>query len=1342
MKRLLSACMACIMTITCCAPIVYAEGAPQIVGGTQVTVGEAVKPSADETMPNAKEPLAPPTAKNPPPSGAKVTDKDAPNETSENYSKVQPRKEIIRETGRVTSLEPDEPTVKIPDPRNEIPPCPVSTLAIANLAIPTAELELNPSKELSAWLHGYYPKKSDTYDFKIELWSATDGTKTPVESGTGTFTSSATGDFTVSCKYPTKEDYYAGAVTFTLDKKDVVINIRSFNCSKDLLNTKITDEASYIAALTGTVAADYTLMNDIVITKPIILNASTSSTITALGYSEGMYSPERKITFKVPSAEEYAIKGKNYLTHKGITFEVNGITPSKSLIQYGYGFRACKFKVSNLATGSMRSIIENLTSSLEMSEVNVQGEHINFYAIEDIAQYSSVKQNTYRIDASGEGLGFVSSNNGVVENLQIFPKINCDGNVHLACRNNNGTLSGVQVLGGTATRAEGSTSYFDVVNNSQYTMESMVIVMDTSLMPEGLYNGPLEGNNPSSSMYGAALNLCDVTNTLKKNVKGTVGNGSYVHGVSPSPIPDGIVQLNTEFNINAPRIGAIAGTASFVSAQLLPVYEVTVTPTAATFKLTTPAVGSMMFEMDYTFKGVTVPITVPFKWKTDIVYATEIHVTSPLELITHDSSVIAYTLTPAESKEIPTYTAADPTIVTVDTNGKVTALKSGKTSIELKTVNASATLKVEVTASQSELWVIALHKIVPPIKYADGTKLQTLRAQLTAFSPKELTEVGDVNIQLLEKYEDDFSKIDSPEVEAAKAWAAKFKASVDALPSVKELKLTDEPAVVACRAELSAASPFNRSYLDVAVVPRLEGIEARITELKGQQTEEKEITDLITKLPEPANIRLADAASILAIDAKIAAAHVPYLNVDMLKKLKECKLELSMWEAAKKEYDTVMLEIQRLPSIASLTLADKFAVDTVVKHIQALSTRAVTLMDAAVMKNIAEYTTRIAELQLQEYVQKAQVVIDLIKALPVSDFTDRDLKNIKAARAAYDALDANIKLYVTNYQQLVKIETDYAVYIVQYYQKLATKVEQLIRRLPAIPEVTLEDKTKITEAQTQFDNLQPEVQAYVRNRDVLAAVMAEYQYLLDHEQEAKQFTAKVEAIGTNELKTSQWKEVLALYKQFTEFTEYTRRCIPLVTKTKIVELNNKIASLLNNTAREMQNGFIVSGPLGMKPKLSVTCLTFAPGSDLYLHWKPTIENNSHKTLISLYTLELKEDEKVVQPFDTMRVLFPLQDIYSTYGDIGIVEVDSAGQLRYIKPNLVDISGKRYYEIYTKDITLIGVVANPKAFGWIFSFFGQHNLVPVVGKMLDNSYTKVEKPTKVNPNTAGTGEQYA
>ena len=198
-------------------------------------------------------------------------------------------------------------------------------------------------------------------------------------------------------------------------------------------------------------------------------------------------------------------------------------------------------------------------------------------------------------------------------------------------------------------------------------------------------------------------------------------------------------------------------------------------------------------------------------------------------------------------------------------------------------------------------------------------------------------------------------------------------------------------------------------------------------------------------------------------------------------------IDLSILEAALAtiltlEVDAVINQITSLSD--NITVADEDAVvaartayDALTAEQKELVTNYQDLLDAEAL-----ITQLIAEINL---------VIVMIDAFPdLADITLDDEAEIVAARTAYDALTAEQKELVTNYQDLLDAEARLAeLQQAVIDQVVANEVSGMIAALPDLADITLDDEPEIVAARNAYDAL----------TEKQKALMTNYQDLLDAE---------------------------------------------------------------------------------------------------------------------------------------------------------------------------------------------------------------------------------------------------
>ena len=120
--------------------------------------------------------------------------------------------------------------------------------------------------------------------------------------------------------------------------------------------------------------------------------------------------------------------------------------------------------------------------------------------------------------------------------------------------------------------------------------------------------------------------------------------------------------------------------------------------------------------------------------------------------------------------------------------------------------------------------------------------------------------------------------------------------------------------------------------------------------------------------------------------------------------------------------------------------------------------------------------------------EKAAVVEGMINAIGDDiDLTDECIEKISEVREAYEALSREEKRYVKNYNVLTAAEAEIA------DRKAAQEVTDLIEALPAVKDLTLEDKNDVVAARTTYGSLTDDQKDYVTAETIGTLVLAEEQ---------------------------------------------------------------------------------------------------------------------------------------------------------------------------------------------------------------------------------------------------------
>ena len=180
--------------------------------------------------------------------------------------------------------------------------------------------------------------------------------------------------------------------------------------------------------------------------------------------------------------------------------------------------------------------------------------------------------------------------------------------------------------------------------------------------------------------------------------------------------------------------------------------------------------------------------------------------------------------------------------------------------------------------------VIAALPAVDAITLDDAAAVAEARAAYDALTPEQQALVNNYDALLAAE-----AKIAELQEQAASAQrVAEATAAIDALPAADEVTLADEAAVIAARMAYDALSDAEKAQVSA---DKLIAAEAKIAELKAQQSSQEKITDATDKI---SALPAADAVT-LADEAAIAAARAAY---DALTDAEKAQVDASALVAA------------------------------------------------------------------------------------------------------------------------------------------------------------------------------------------------------------------------------------------------------------------------------------------------------------------------------------------------------------------------------------------------------------------------------------------------------------
>lgn len=339
--------------------------------------------------------------------------------------------------------------------------------------------------------------------------------------------------------------------------------------------------------------------------------------------------------------------------------------------------------------------------------------------------------------------------------------------------------------------------------------------------------------------------------------------------------------------------------------------------------------------------------------------------------------------------------------------------------------------RLEHVEEQKRLANEVVHRIeqfkpIEDITLADEPDIVALRTAYEALSSLAQTYV--TNIETLEKLE--LKLVTLKEDDAYYQLANLVSQKIAALPKVEELRLDHQDQVNAARLAYDALDVKAQAY--VVGLSILEALEEKMIVLQeeAQQNEwkaqAKAVDDCILELPSITNLQLQDQEKVQYARAqyeKLEAAAKAYVHqMETLIALENQLVKLQQEQQLQEEASKVVQGIQALPTVDTLTLADKEQVEQVSAAYEALSQEAkayVTNQD-----KLAQLKQKLQQLEEENTFQESAAAVDAsILGLPsIEELTLANEQAIVEVRQAYESLCEEAQAYVIHFDLLLQLE--------------------------------------------------------------------------------------------------------------------------------------------------------------------------------------------------------------------------------------------------------------------------------------------------------------------------------
>lgn len=227
------------------------------------------------------------------------------------------------------------------------------------------------------------------------------------------------------------------------------------------------------------------------------------------------------------------------------------------------------------------------------------------------------------------------------------------------------------------------------------------------------------------------------------------------------------------------------------------------------------------------------------------------------------------------------------------------------------------------------------------------------REYLNGKAPESVAKLGELRTQL-EKLKKDA---------ADKAAADAVTEKLNALPSEEDVMFQDEAVLKQAREAYDALSEDQKKFVSGEAYDKLEKAEQK---LKALKEEAEAVTKQIQELPAVGELKLEDAEKV-----SLARSAYDALNADQKRQLTEngvldtlltAENQIRLLEREKEEAEKVAQQINSLPEVKDLKLADKTAVEEARKAYDALSDNQKAMIEDA-KKALEEREAEIKRLQ-------------------------------------------------------------------------------------------------------------------------------------------------------------------------------------------------------------------------------------------------------------------------------------------------------------------------------------------------------------------------------------------
>ena len=361
--------------------------------------------------------------------------------------------------------------------------------------------------------------------------------------------------------------------------------------------------------------------------------------------------------------------------------------------------------------------------------------------------------------------------------------------------------------------------------------------------------------------------------------------------------------------------------------------------------------------------------------------------------------------------------------------------------------------------------------------------------------------------------------------------AAAVTAQINALPAT--ITLNDVQTVAAARAAYNALTNDQKALVDTAAYTNLTNAETAIANMQAADA----VTELINAIPETVTTQNEQqvAAARAAYNA-LTEAQQALVDSKAVTKLEAAEKSISDQKAA----NAVTDQINALPTV--IILEDKADVEAARAAYNDLTDDQKNLVIDETLNKLIAAETVIADREA------AKAVEDMIYALPeANDITLADKDAVVAANTARENLTPAQAEYLT-FTAIGKLfEAQDKIRDLE----AAKAVDETIDALPAVEDITVDDKVVIEAARAAYDALTDDQKALVGNLDKLIAAEAALKQAIDIAA-ANAVSDQINALPAAVRVSATDKEAVeAARAAFDALTDQQKDMVPLQDKIKL-----------------------------------------------------------------------------------------------------------------------------------------------------------------------------------------------